>query len=357
MCVACKIDEARVEQFGEKLLGIVNGGALALMVSIGHRTGLFDTMGALDEPTSSTAIAEAAALNERYVREWLGAMVAGGIVEHEAGLYHLPREVAGFLTRAAAPNNLAVSMQFIPVLASVEDKILECFRKGGGLGYGDYPRFHEVMAEESAQTVVAGLDEHIVPLVPGLESQLASGIRVLDVGCGSGRALMHLAGRFPKSSFTGLDYSREAVEIAQREATRLGLGNLRFIAGDAARLLAGLPFDLITAFDAIHDQAQPAEVLARIHAALKPGGVFLMQDIKAATAVEDNRAHPLGAFVYTISALHCMSVSLGAGGAGLGAAWGRELALQMLHEAGFRDTVVRELPHDMTNYFYVSRKD
>ncbi|MCA1740860.1 MAG: transcriptional regulator, partial [Actinobacteria bacterium] len=139
------LDQARAEEFAEKMVGVLNEGAIALMTSIGHRTGLFDAMAGLP-PSTSQQIASAANLNERYVREWLGAMVVGKIIEHdpEEGTYQLPQEHAAFLTRAASPDNIAAFAQYIPLLGSVEDGIVESFKHGGGVPYSAFPRFHEV---------------------------------------------------------------------------------------------------------------------------------------------------------------------------------------------------------------------
>ena len=139
------------------------------------------------------------------------------------------------------------------------------------------------------------------------------------------------------------------------EARKRQLGNARFEARDVSRMKARSAFDLVTAFDAIHDQARPREVLAAIRRALRPGGVFLMQDIAASSHLAGNVEHPLGPFLYAISTMHCMSVSLAGGGAGLGAAWGRELAEKMLEQAGFTSVRVETLPHDMLNLYYVAR--
>ena len=94
-------------------------------------------------------------------------------------------------------------------------------------------------------------------------------------------------------------------------------------------------------------------MLANVHRALRPGGVFLMQDIAAHTCHHENIGHPMGVFAYAISTFHCMSVSLAQGGVGLGAAWGKEKALEMLGDAGFSDVQVSELDHDILNYYYV----
>lgn len=345
-----------VEAFADRLLRILNDGAVGIGLSVGHRTGLFDTMARLPASTS-VAIAAAAALDERYVREWLGAMVTAGIVEYEAtgARYRLPVEHAALLTRRASPNNLAVTAQWLAVLAGVEDEIVTCFREGGGVPYESFGRFHDVMAEESGQTVVSALFDHILPLAPGLIDRLRLGIEVLDVGCGRGRALLAMASEYPNSRFRGYDLSTGAVEAAAAEASEMGLRNVHFSPIDAARMPDVGQLDLITAFDIVHDQAQPDVVLANMRRALRPDGLLLMQDISTHTPLEDNVHHPLGPFLYTISYTHCMTVSLAQGGAGLGTCWGRELAETMLREAGFGDVSVHTLPHDIQNFFYVAR--
>jgi 2-polyprenyl-3-methyl-5-hydroxy-6-metoxy-1,4-benzoquinol methylase len=353
-----QLDETKIENFAEKLIGTLNGGALALMTSIGHQTGLFDTMSTLP-PATSNEIATAAGLNERYVREWLGAMVTGEIVEYNADerVYSLPAEHAAVLTREASPDNIAATAQWIAVLGSVESKIVDSFRNGGGVSYTEFERFHEVMAEESAQTVVAALFEHILPLSPGLKLELETGVRVMDLGCGSGLALSQMAKAFPKSSFVGYDLCEEAVDTARFEAERLELSNIKFETRDVSKLDEPNSFDVITAFDAIHDQADPAKVLDNIFATLKTGGTFLMQDIKGSSHVENNMNHPVSTFLYTISCMHCMTVSLSQGGLGLGAMWGKEKALEMLMDAGFENVEVKELDHDMINYYYIMKKN
>jgi SAM-dependent methyltransferase len=351
------LDKEKAEAFAQKMLDVLNYAGLALMISIGHRTRLFDVMSRLPR-SSSLEIAQAAELNERYVREWLGAMVTGGLVEYNQvdHTYGLPPEHSAFLTPAASPNNLAVSAQFISILGGVEDRIIECFRHGGGVPYSEYSRLHEVLAEESDQSVCAGLLEVIIPLVPALEKRLRKGARVLDVGCGSGRAVNRLAEAFPASRFTGYDTAAEAIVRAQNEAELKHLSNAHFLVRDAADLEKEEEYDLITAFDSIHDQARPARVLQRIARALKHDGVFLMQDIAGSSMVHKNLDLPLGPLGYTISCMHCLTVSLAQEGAGLGAMWGREKAFEMLMAAGFRQIEIRSLVHDILNSYFIVRK-
>jgi 2-polyprenyl-3-methyl-5-hydroxy-6-metoxy-1,4-benzoquinol methylase len=352
----CQPDETKIEAFADRLVQILNDVALNLMIGIGHRTRLFDVMANLP-PATSDAIAHQAGLNERYVREWLGAMVAGRIINYDPQdqTYELPPEHAALLTRAAVPTNFAATMQWIAVLSKVDDQIVDCFHRGGGVNYAAFHRFHEVMAEESAQTVVAALLDHILPLVPELRDQLERGIELLDIGCGSGRALCLLAAEFPDSTFVGYDLCEDAIAAATAEANRRRLKNVRFETQDVSKL-GDEQFDVVTAFDAIHDQAKPDVVLRAISKALRPAGTFLMQDILASSHLEKNLENPIAPFLYTISTMHCMTVSLAQNGAGLGTCWGRELAEKMLRDAGFNDITVEKLPHDDMNYYYIARK-
>lgn len=363
MCNACipmLNDIKSVDLFAEKMLDMLNQGALSMMVSIGHRTGLFDCMSELPD-ASAGEISAHAGLEERYVREWLAAMVAGGVVRYspDSERYQLPETHAALLTRSASPDNIAVFAQYISMMGQVEDRIVNCFRQGGGVGYEHYPRFHKVMAEDSGQTVLAAFEAHILPLVSQLIPGLEAGIRVLDVGCGKGALLLWLAEHYPNSEFVGYDLSQQALSEAHNTVIKSGLSNIQFEERDLTGFAEQADvdaFDWVTAFDAIHDQAEPQSVLDGIYKTLKPGGVFLMVDIRASSHLENNLEHPIAPLLYTLSTMHCMTVSLAQDGAGLGTMWGEELATEMLHTAGFSRVEVNHLEHDFQNNFYVMIK-
>ncbi len=353
-------DSAKAGAFAERLLTTLNDGALCLMLSIGHRTGLLDAMRDT-EPATSAEIATKAGLNERYVREWLGAMVTGRIVDVDPSTnrFTLPAEHAAFLTRPAGADNIGVFTQYISLLGGVEEEIVECFKKGGGVPYAKFPRFHDVMAEDSGQSVLSSLELHIVPLVPQLPQRLSAGMQMLDVGCGRGRIINRLAELYPKSRFTGIDLSSEAILSAWEEAAEKKLRNIEFIVADLSQFdktAEAEAFDLVTTFDAVHDQAKPLNVLRGIHRTLRPTGVYLMQDIKGSSHIHKNLDHPLGPFLYTVSCMHCMTVSLAQNGEGLGAMWGEEKTREYLEKAGFRSVEKNELAHDIQNNWYVVRK-
>jgi 2-polyprenyl-3-methyl-5-hydroxy-6-metoxy-1,4-benzoquinol methylase len=345
------------EEFAVRMVGAIDSARLAILLSIGHQTKLFDTLAELP-PATSAQIADAAGLNERYVREWLGGVVAGRIVDYDpaAQMYSLPRHRAAVLTRAAGPDNLSRVAQFIPLLAEVEQKVVGCFHGGGGLSYSEYPRFHTLMAEQSGEVFEAALVDVTLAMAEDLPDRLRAGAEVADIGCGSGHAINVMAQAFPASRFTGIDFSEEGLTAGRAEGKRLGLTNTSFVQHDVATLDVADGYDVITAVDAIHDQAHPAQVLANIHRALRPGGVFLMVDIKASSRLEDNVSVPFAAYLYTVSTMHCMSVSLGLDGDGLGTVWGSQLVTSMLADAGFGDVQVREIESDPINFYYVVRK-
>ncbi len=358
--VQSDFDAVKAQSFAERFLSALNSGALCLMASVGHRTGLFDVLSSLP-PASSDEIADRAGLSERYVREWLGAMVTAGVIDLDPSTarFTLPPEHAAFLTRAAAADNMAVFAQYVAVMGSVENEIVECFKRGGGVPYEKFSRFHEVMAEDSGQSVLSSLQSHILPLIPGLTDRLATGIRVLDVGCGRGRVMLRLAELYPLSRFAGMDLSSDAIGFARAEAAKKSLDNIDFVAidlsdfDDTAQRDA---FDFITTFDAIHDQAKPLNVLKGIHRALKQEGVYLMQDISGTSDMHRDIEHPIGTFLYTISCMHCMTVSLAQGGEGLGAMWGEAKTREYLQRAGFRSIATNKLAHDIQNNWYVVTK-
>ena len=352
-----QMDQTRADAFSESMVDVLNHGALALMLSVGHRTGLFETM-AGRRPATSQQIADAAGLHERYVREWLGAMTIGGVVlfDTETGTFSLPPEHAASLIDSG--DNVALFTQWIAVMAGVEDDVVECFRNGGGVPYDRYPRFHAVMADDSGSTVLGALREAILPLVDGIVGRLEKGIDVLDVGCGSGRAIIELAKLFPESRFVGYDLSEATIAEAQTRAEGTGLRNVRFETRDLSDFdVTAEPatYDLVVTFDAIHDQKRPGRVLAGIRRSLRPDGVYLMQDIHASSHLEGNMDHPVGMLLYALSCMHCMTVSLAQGGDGVGAMWGRELASEYLKEAGFGSFDIHQLEHDFQNDYYVIR--
>lgn len=349
-------DHEQAEAFLGRVASIIDAAAIANMISIGHRLELFDAMAQMP-PAGSGEIAAKTGLSERYVREWLAVMTVGRIVDYDpqSATYHLPDAHAASLTRRGELGNMAVYGQFASLLGAVQDRVLECFRTGEGLHYHDYPDFHAIMAEDSGQTVTARLFDAILPLADGLLDRLEAGIEVMDAGCGRGSALIAMAERFPSSRFLGYDLGEDAIAYASAQVAARGLGNIRFEVRDLTGYDEVARFDLITTFDAVHDQKDPEALLAGLHRALRRNGTYLMQEIGGSARLENNMEFPMAALLYAVSTTHCTPVSLGQGGEGLGTMWGWETAEAMLRRVGFRNVERHVLAHDPMNVWFVAQ--
>jgi SAM-dependent methyltransferase len=343
----------QVEEFMGRLMGIYSGSMLSYMIDIGTRTGLFTAAAA--GPATSAGLAERAGLTERYVREWLAAMVTAGIFEYDPATetYTLPPAHAAALT--PGPMNLAPFAQFNTHLGKHVHQVAHAFRAGGGVPYAEYrPEFMDVMDGISRGMFDTFLLDAYLPTVSGLVERLQEGTHVADVACGAGHALVLLARAFPQSTFVGYDLDEGAIARARAEARGAELDNVSFEVRDVARLSTETPFGVVFVFDALHDQVDPAGVLSRIFDALEPGGVLVMKEPRGADTLEGNIGNPMAPILYSVSTLHCMTVSLAHDGAGIGTMMPERLARDLLRDAGFVEVSVHETPGDPADALYVA---
>jgi SAM-dependent methyltransferase len=346
--------EAQSREFGAALVRMYSGAVLTYLVGVGHETGLFEA--AARGAATSAALADRAGLDERYVREWLGAMTTSGVFCYEAdtGEYVLPTDNAVWLTGHGA-RNVAPMSQILNHFGRLLPRLVECFRRGGGIPYGEFrPEFTDRMDDVWRRIYDESLLDGFIAPVTGLPERLQAGIAVADIGCGTGHAANLLARAYPASRFVGYDLAPDAIAAATAEATAMSLPNARFEVLDVTRLPADAKFDLITAFDSIHDQVDPAAVLRNVRRTLAEKGVFLMIDFKFSSNVEDNVGNPFATLYYGISTMHCLPISLAEGGAGLGTVWGIQTAHRMLADAGFSMVDVLDSPRPQ-NCIYVCR--
>ncbi|MDJ0780952.1 MAG: class I SAM-dependent methyltransferase [Desulfosarcinaceae bacterium] len=350
-----------------RLTEILNHGALNLALAIGYRAGIFDVMDSLAAPGDCHQLSLQSGVDARYLKEWLGIMVCGGIIDlhnDSDGVerYSLPKHYADHLCRRAGHNNLGVYMQEIPLLTNCSlEALLSVLASGDGISYDHYPSFQGFMTQLADAKHREVLVTRFLPFVEGgrIFTALKKGIRVCDLGCGTGLAVSLMAAAFPDSEFVGLDRDPDAVSAGRRSAAEEGLQNLEFGCIDVASAKCARAyrssFDYITAFDAIHDQTRPLDALRNAVTMLQPAGAFSMIDIAASSFLAENRAHPMGPFLYTVSLMHCLPVGLEGGGAGLGMMWGRQKAAELLSTAGFTKVHVEEIPHDPFNLHYYCR--
>lgn len=349
-----EVDRRAAGQFARTLVSHLSSAMLVTHLELGRRTGLLQALA--DEPLTADALADRTGLVGRYVREWLGLVVTGGVVTHDPDddTFHLPPEHAAALV-ASSPYNLSGMASIAVGAAGGLEELERVFREGGGIGYEDQPMdVDEVIDRLSRHRYDALLVDSYLAQVPGLTERLTAGARVLELGCGRGEAARLVAAAFPASEVLGLDVSADAVEDAALEAERSGLHNITFVEGSATAPPEGT-WDVVLAFDVVHDLAEPDTALAVAHRVLADDGVFLMIDSSAPPTLEEQAELPWAPMMYGVSLVHCLAVSLAQDGVGLGAMWGREAALGALRHAGFRSVDTFELKGDPMDLLYVAR--
>ncbi len=328
------MDRVRIETFLEAFTEHLAGATTIGLLAVADRSGLSRHL--MEHPSGTSAeIAEAADLEERYVREILSGLAAAGIVEYDAGskVFTMPAEHSLFLADETSPYFMGGWLDMIPAVMSQVEGVATATAHGGGVGFEEYGRtMIRGIDRGNAPSQTVFLTKRWLPAVPELAERLEKGARIADVGCGSGTAAILMAKAYPNCQVVGYDVSADSVTVARSRSE--DIENVEFHNYSVEEIPTDHPFDLITTFDVIHDLPDPAEGLECIREALKPDGMFLMMEPEASSHLENNLT-AAGALLYGISALHCMTQSLAKDGAGLGAAWGRELAEEYAAEAGF----------------------
>jgi SAM-dependent methyltransferase len=330
------LDWGKVKEFAGLMtndLGAAMQGALSY---IGDRLGIFKSLADAGAVTS-VELASKTGLNERYLREWLGAMTAAKYINYDAatGRYTMPREHAMILADETSPFFMGGFMQIVAPEVGMAPKLLESFRTGKGIPQSEYPpEVFEGIERGSAPMYRHSLIRKWMPAMPQVVDALNAGGSALDVGCGSGRAVIALAGAYPKAKLFGYDGHPGSVERARANAKAAGVADrVVFDVVDCTKLPTG-KFDFIATFDVIHDSVDPVGLLKSIRGALKTDGTYLMVEVNVSNKPEDN-INPMGRMMYSASTLYCMTVSLAHGGAGIGAMMGEPKAKELAQEAGF----------------------
>jgi 2-polyprenyl-3-methyl-5-hydroxy-6-metoxy-1,4-benzoquinol methylase len=330
------IDWGKVKEFAGVMLNDLGAAMQGALSYIGDRLGIFKALAGAGSVTSAE-LAARTGLNERYLREWLGAMTAAKYISYDPATmrYTMAPEHAMILADEKSPFFMGGFMQMIVPEVALAPKLIDSFRTGKGLPQSEYPpEVFEAIERGSAPMYQHHLIRKWMPAMPDAVARLNAGGTALDVGCGSGRAVIALATAYPKAQVHGYDAHPGSVERARANAAAAGVGErVTFDVVDCTKLPAG-QFDFITTFDVIHDSVDPIGLLKSIRNALKPDGTYLMLEMNVSNKPEEN-INPLGRMMYSASTLYCMTVSLAHGGAGIGALMGEPKARELASEAGF----------------------
>lgn len=350
-----EIDRRAAGAFARTLVGHLSSSMTVTMLELGRRVGLLDALA--ERPITPSDLAVTAGLEPRYITEWAELLVTAGVLVHDAelGTVMLPPEHAAALI-GASPYNLSGMLTIATATAQSMEDLERVFRQGGGIGYGQQRLDpDEVIHRLTSHRYDALLVDSYLAQAPGLTDRLAAGARVLELGCGQGHAAGLIARAFPASTVVGLDLSPAAVAAASASAQSSGLGNLSFVEGSATDPPVG-PWDVMLAFDVIHDLARPFEALAAARRILADDGLLVLIDSGAPPTLAERAELPWAPMMYGVSIGHCMTISLSQGGVGLGTMWGVQGVLAALAEAGFDPVATYDLKGDPMDLLYVAHR-
>jgi 2-polyprenyl-3-methyl-5-hydroxy-6-metoxy-1,4-benzoquinol methylase len=319
-------------------VGVDFGATLTVALAyIGDRLGVFQAL-ADGSAATSAELAARTGLNERYLREWASTMAAAGYIDYDPGVctFAMNQAQRTVLLDAGSPFHMTGAFQYAITCIRQLAPLTAAFRVGGGVPFAD---FGPEIAEAIRRMFQAGYETWVasrwIPAVPDVHQRLLDGGEVAEVGCGSGQCLTPVARAFPNSRFTGYDVDQGSIVLAREKSAKEGLAaRLGFERIAAEDIGARDRFDLVMAFNCIHDMANPRGALRAIQHALKPTGAMLWSEAKASDRLEENLS-TWGRSMYGASTMHCMTVSLAHGGEGLGAVIGEGRARELAREAGF----------------------
>jgi 2-polyprenyl-3-methyl-5-hydroxy-6-metoxy-1,4-benzoquinol methylase len=305
------MDQTKVDAFAERIFGEVLTAMAVLNVYLGHRLGLF---GALAEgPATPAELAKRAGCVERYVREWLECMAVQDYVTHDpaTGRFTLPREHAAVLVDRDSPSYAAAIACFVPSLGGVLPQLVQAFRSGGGVPYEAYgPDVLEAIAFGNRPMFLNEYAARWLPAMPDVVKRLEVGARVADIGCGLGWSSIALAGAFPKTRIDALDVDEASITEARRQAAAAGVADrITFHRAAAEDAPVRGPYDLVTAFECLHDMPYPVRALRGMRELAGPGGTVLVADEAVGDTLDENRSF-VGRLNYNFSVLHCLPQAL-----------------------------------------------
>ena len=355
------IDPDRLKMFNYAVFTQLGGAVTAGMIHLGDKLGLFSALAGFDEPATTQQLADAAGLDERWVREWAYNQAAAKIIEVDTSVrperFSLSPEAVAVL---ASPDHVAYGMGMFhrfPQTMGALEHMPESFRTGVGHDYDSHGCEGAVGIERSFEPWNRHhLIPTVLPALDGVVERLRAGAHVIDIGCGAGGAVLMMAEAFPQSTFVGYDISERALERADERLAESGLTNARFVDPRDEAMPTDGSCDLVCTFDCIHDMTHPQEMMHTIRQAIAEDGVWLLVDIKGRDDFAENvQKNPVAALMYGISVLSCMSSALsepdgaGLGTLGLPASRAREMA----QIAGFSRFRTMDVDHSVNAFYEV----
>ena len=352
------IDPDQASAFAFNVYNYKMGEMVSLMIHLGDRLGLYRFL-AGKGPLTAEQVAEQTGYHPRWILEWLRGQAAAKLLTYgeDDETFELTEVGASVLADENHSLFFAAGAFAAPQEPDIVTKLAEAFTTGIGLSWDQLgPNGAHRTERMLGPWARIAFVPQIIPALDGVQSQLEAGAAVADVGCGAGLALRTLAKAFPNSTFHGYDPSVNALKIAREKAADDGLTNIEFIHAGGEDLPDEPTYDFMYTFDCIHDMTRPAEVIASIKTAMKPGACWLIKDIRSSGDFVKNHKNPMLAMHYGFSVSSCMSSAMSEpGGAGLGTlGFSPPVAEQMCRDAGFEHFEQHDFG-DPANLYYEVR--
>jgi SAM-dependent methyltransferase len=342
------IDNEKLQQFMGKLLSDFGGAASCVLAYIGDKLGLYKALSDFGKPLTSQELANLTSTSERYIREWLANQAAGGYLTYDPSSqrYTLPFEHAQALVNEGSPAYVAGAFQVLMSMFRDEPKILEVFKTGKGMAWGEHDKdLFEGTERFFRPGYTANLVNSWIPALDNgkVEQKLEQGgsVIVADIGCGYGTSTILMAKAYPHTKFYGFDNHPASIGYARKKAKEEGLGADRILFEVASSTNFPIPkdadggYDLIAFFDCLHDMEDPQEAAAHALSTLKSDGTVMIVEPFANDKLEDN-LNPLGRLNYAASTMVCVPASLSQNGPALGAQAGEAGISKVVEAGGFK---------------------
>ncbi len=330
------IDQAKLHELMSKMVGDMGAAAVAPLVIIGDKLGLYKALAA-HGPLTTDALADLTGTTERYVREWCAAQAGSGYIDYdgESGKFSMSPEQQAVFADEDSPTCMTGGYYAISSLFEDEPKISHAFQTGEGVAWGDHSECLFCGTEKFFRPgYMANLVAEWLPALEGVVEKLEQGASVADVGCGRGASTLVMAQAFPRSTFVGFDFHEGSIEHANEYLRESGLENLRFEVA-SAKHFPGKDYDLVSFFDCLHDMGDPVGAARHALQALKPCGTMMLVEPFAHDDLADN-LNPIGRMYYSFSTMVCTPASISQEvGLALGAQAGEKRLRDVALEAGF----------------------
>jgi len=352
-----KLDAKKVGAMAVRVTRDWGSAHIVALAYIGDQLGIFKAL-ADSGPVTSQQLADRPGLNERYLREWAAAMAAAEYIEYDPKhqTFLMTPEGALVLADDDRPEFLGGGFQYAQSCSQIVPELMDAFKNGGGVAFSAFgPEISKAIERLFAPSYARDVATVWIPALGDMHKRIQAGGIVAEVGCGGGQALVPFAEAYPNSQFTGYDVDQTSIERARERAAKAGIsGRVSFELIPAEEIPHAEYFDLICAFNCVHDMVNPRGALAGMQRAIKPDGALLWSEANVSDRVEDNIG-PQGKLLYGTSTMHCMTVSLAHGGEGLGNVVGVETARGLALEAGFEHFKRLDVEHPLQQLFLATK--